>query len=99
MTGRVPELPAYLMLGLSMGQPAAYYLVWCKHCRRQHRHAAGDGHRTAHCIQAGNAASPYNVTGYWLRCTGTANCPDDVMPVEERERRLMRRMRRGKRRS
>ncbi len=97
MTKRAPELPAYRMLGQSIGRPADYYLAWCEHFLRVHRHFARDGHRTAHCARAGDAASPYNAKGYWLRYAGTASCPDDVMPAAERARRLVDWMHRGKR--
>ncbi len=97
MTKRAPELPAYRMQGQSMGRPADYYLVWCEHCRRVHRHSARDGHRTAHFAQAGNAVNPYNATGYRLRYAGTVSCPDDVMLPEERAHRLMVQRRRGMR--
>jgi hypothetical protein len=91
MTRRVPELPAYLMHGPSMGGPADYFVVWCEHCRRVHRHTAGEGHREAHCVEAGNFASPYNETGYLLSHAGTVGNCDDVIPSEERARRLIER--------
>lgn len=34
---------------------------WCPHCRAQHTHGAGAGHRVAHC-----ASGPYKARGYVL---------------------------------
>lgn len=35
--------------------------LYCPHCRIQHTHGAGEGHRVAHC-----ASGPYKVRGYVL---------------------------------
>ncbi len=79
---QAPTLHAYLLHGESMGKPADYYLVWCKYCRRVHRHTAGNGHRAAHC----RTDSPYNDTGYSLKQAGTVHSADEVVPPSERVR-------------
>ena len=45
------------------------FVVWCDHCRRWHCHSREDGHRVAHCA---DRQSPYDETGYSLRCIGAA---------------------------
>jgi hypothetical protein len=44
--------------------------VWCPHCRRDHIHGAGEGHRAAHCA---DPESPYRLTGYRLALTVAAS--------------------------
>ena len=46
------------------------WVVWCKHCRKFHRHGAAEGHREAHC---NDSTSPYWKTGYNLAYAGTWN--------------------------
>ena len=41
--------------------------MWCKHCKKWHRHGAAEGHREAHC---NDSASPYWKTGYNLAYAG-----------------------------
>ena len=56
-----PILPAF--------DTGKHSVVWCDHCRRWHFHSRGDGHRVAHCA---DRRSPYDATGYSLRCVGAA---------------------------
>jgi hypothetical protein len=44
-----------------------YWLVWCKYCRKWHRHGPAEGHREAHC---NDSESPYWSTGYNLAWAG-----------------------------
>jgi len=44
-----------------------YYVVWCDHCDKWHRHGPAEGHRQAHCR---DALSPYRRLGYNLRYVG-----------------------------
>lgn len=48
----------------TLGQEVDTWEVFCPHCRRNHTHSAGEGHRVAHCL---NSTSPYVETGYVLR--------------------------------
>ena len=43
------------------------WLVWCRHCRRWHRHGAAEGHREVHCQDSN---SPYWKQGYNLAYAG-----------------------------
>lgn len=45
------------------------HVFWCTFCHRWHFHSREDGHRVAHCH---NSHSPYQESGYVLRCIGTA---------------------------
>jgi hypothetical protein len=54
-----PVLPAYETLL----DGSTYWVVWCKHCKKWHRHGPAEGHREAHC---NDSASPYWKTGYNL---------------------------------
>jgi len=66
----IPTLPAY------RDPDGIHLLVWCKHCRRYHRHRApiSSAPRLAHCATDG--PSPYLATGYKLRDAGPA--PPDM---------------------
>lgn len=44
-----------------------YWLVWCCHCEKWHRHGPAEGHREAHCQEW---TSPYWKTGYNLAYAG-----------------------------
>ena len=43
------------------------WVIWCKHCRKLHRHGAAEGHREAHCD---DSTSPYWKSGYNLAYAG-----------------------------
>ncbi|HEV6968101.1 hypothetical protein [Roseateles sp.] len=43
------------------------WTFWCPHCRIEHTHGAGAGHRVAHC-----ASGPYKARGYVLAAGGEA---------------------------
>ena len=43
------------------------YLVWCKFCKKWHRHGAAEGHREAHC---NDSESGYWKQGYNLAFAG-----------------------------
>lgn len=58
-----PVLPAYEVKIKGVTR----YVVWCKHCKKWHRHGAGEGHREAHCT---DSASGYWKTGYNLAFVG-----------------------------
>ena len=58
-----PTLPAYEV----RIKGGVYWVVWCKHCRKWHRHGAAEGHREAHCE---DRHSPYWKTGYNLAYAG-----------------------------
>ena len=58
-----PVLPAYE----AVIEDVTYWLVWCKHCRKWHRHGAAEGHREAHCQ---DSASGYWKCGYNLAYAG-----------------------------
>jgi len=63
-----PRLKSCGAPGCSLGDPDFTYpfthlwKVWCVFCRRWHWHAAGPGHRAAHCTEP----SLYTATGYIL---------------------------------
>jgi hypothetical protein len=58
-----PVLPAYE----AFVSGSVYWLVWCDHCSKHHRHGPAEGHREAHC---NDPASPYYWTGYNLAYAG-----------------------------
>ena len=62
----IPTLPGY------RDPDGLHVLVWCKHCRRYHRHRLplSDEPRLAHCATDGE--SPYLATGYKLSDAGPA---------------------------
>ena len=61
-----PVLPAY-EAGV---EGVTHWVVWCKHCRKWHRHGAAEGHREAHCQ---DSSSPYWKQGYNLRMRGSGS--------------------------
>ena len=58
-----PVLPAYE----AIIKGTVRWLVWCKHCRKWHRHGAAEGHREAHRT---DSSSPYWNCGYNLAYAG-----------------------------
>jgi hypothetical protein len=58
-----PVLPAYE----AFVSGSVYWLVWCDHCGKHHRHGPAEGHREAHC---NDLRSPYWKTGYNLAYAG-----------------------------
>ena len=58
-----PVLPAYE----AFVSGSVYWLVWCDHCGKHHRHGPAEGHREAHC---NDPASPYWQGGYNLAYGG-----------------------------
>ncbi len=58
-----PTLPAYEVKIIG----GVRWVIWCKHCRKWHRHGAAEGHREAHC---NDSQSPYWKTGYNLAYAG-----------------------------
>ena len=61
-----PVLPAYE----AVVKGSTRWLVWCKHCKKWHRHGAAKGHREAHCK---DRRSPYWKIGYNLAYAGKWN--------------------------
>ncbi len=68
-----PVLPAYECFVSG----SVYWLVWCKHCSKWHRHGPAEGHREAHC---NDSESPYWRVGYnlayvgkWTEAAGSAS--------------------------
>lgn len=70
-----PTLPAY--------DTGREYVVWCAPCRCWHHHSREDGHRAAHCYSY-RRGSPYEESGYVLRCVGAA--PNSVLADLKRRR-------------
>ena len=58
-----PVLPAYE----AVVNGSTYWVVWCRHCRKWHRHGPAEGHREAHCQ---DSSSPYWKHGYNLALAG-----------------------------
>jgi hypothetical protein len=70
----VPQLQAW--------NTPANMLVWCKFCKRYHRHGTnGLGHRIAHCWVE---ESTYHATGYEL--VGGEPAPKEIVQDAARER-------------
>ena len=58
-----PVLPAYE----AVVKGVTHWMVWCKFCKKWHRHGGAEGHREAHCT---DSTSGYWKTGYNLAFAG-----------------------------
>jgi hypothetical protein len=79
----LPILPAYLYAWHGLDTLTYDLVVWCVHCGKWHRHAWGDGHKAAHCLDP-----QHYPAGYVLQMVGSITTQKmERFAEEERPRR------------